>query len=164
MKTRFIFALLLVSLTSLAQRSEFKLSENGLIYSDATMEKLKHSGKWVTQYHKYGEGIVEGYVPDLMMGTLFRLGNANENHYLGSVGRMGRSLSESANRLEMEVRMLEMISDISLDDYNRALAYYLFKSYNYYLPDQAVQARNSVALDAAVKTLPHYLTVNIDRE
>lgn len=103
-------------------------------------------------------------VPDLMMGTLFRLGNANENHYLGSVGRMGRSLSESANRLEMEVRMLEMISDISLDDYNRALAYYLFKSYNYYLPDQAVQARNSVALDAAVKTLPHYLTVNIDRE
>ncbi|SEJ66253.1 hypothetical protein SAMN05216327_115128 [Dyadobacter sp. SG02] len=103
-------------------------------------------------------------VPDLMMGTLFRLGNANENHYLGSVGRMGRSLSESANRVEMEVRMLEMISDISLDDYNRALAYYLFKSYNYHLSDKSAQARNSVALGAAVKNWPHYLTVNIDRE
>jgi hypothetical protein len=103
-------------------------------------------------------------VPDLMMGTLLRIGNVSENHYMGSVGRMGRSLSESANRQEMEIRMLEMISDTALDDYNRALAYYLFKSYNYFLPDSAAQARNNVALGVAMKTLPHYLTVNIDRE
>lgn len=103
-------------------------------------------------------------VPDLIMGTLFRLGNANENHYVGSIGRMGRSLSESTNRREMEVRMLEMVSDKSLDDYNRALAYYLFKSYNYYLPDKATQARNNVSIEVAMKTLPRYLTVNIDRE
>lgn len=103
-------------------------------------------------------------VPDLMMGIVLRPENVSNNHYLGSIGRIGRSLTESANAQEMEIRIMEMITDGALDDYNRALAYYLFKSYNYHQPDKAAQVRTSVSLEVALKTLPHYLTVNIDQE
>ncbi|GGN04129.1 hypothetical protein GCM10010967_43780 [Dyadobacter beijingensis] len=103
-------------------------------------------------------------VPDLMMGIVLRAGNVNGNHYFGSVGRIGRSITESVNAKEMEARIMDMITDPGLDDYNRAIAYYLFKNYNYYLPDKATQRRNTVSLEVAMKTLPHYLTVNIERE
>lgn len=72
---------------------------------------------------------------DLLLGITLRIDNANKNHYYGSIGRLGRALSESENRLEIEKSMLSMIKDDELDDYNRYLIYYLYDNYLYNLND-----------------------------
>ncbi|MBK7243510.1 MAG: hypothetical protein IPH98_06560 [Saprospiraceae bacterium] len=41
-------------------------------------------------------------VPDLILGILFRIENPASNHYFGSIGRVGRALSETKNRNEIE--------------------------------------------------------------
>ena len=38
------------------------------------------------------------HVPDLILGTSFRIENPARNHYFGNIGRIGRSISESKQR------------------------------------------------------------------
>ncbi|MDP2189176.1 MAG: hypothetical protein Q8J69_10895 [Sphingobacteriaceae bacterium] len=60
-------------------------------------------------------------VVDLMLGMSLRIENPSENHYFGSIGRLGRALSETAHAQAVEAKMLEMINDANLDDFNRLL-------------------------------------------
>lgn len=85
----------------------------------------------------------------------------SNNHYYGSIGRLGRALSETQQVEEIEAKMLEMISDNALDDYNRILMYYLFLNYTYYLEGEKMQESRKAKLSAAVKTLPEYLSSKI---
>ncbi|HEY0261567.1 MAG TPA: hypothetical protein VGB95_00970, partial [Chitinophagales bacterium] len=101
-------------------------------------------------------------VLDLLLGISLRIENSSKNHYFGSIGRTGRALSETNNASEIEAKMLQMISDNKLDDYNRLLIYYLFLNYNYHLEDKEKQSVNKDKLKTAVKTLPEYLATKFD--
>lgn len=96
-------------------------------------------------------------VPDLMLGISLRIDNASRNHYFGSLGRLGRALAETQQPRELEQRLLSIVTDPTLDAYNRVLAYYLFLNYNYNLTDKELQKQNVVKLNAAVQQLPTYL-------
>ncbi|KAB1065980.1 hypothetical protein [Salibacter halophilus] len=101
-------------------------------------------------------------VTDLLFGISFRIENPSQNHYYGSIGRLGRALSETKFSNEIETRMLEMISDNSLDDYNRMVMYYLFLNYNYHLEDETKRKDNADKLEKAVEELPLYLAKKIE--
>lgn len=96
-------------------------------------------------------------VLDLLLGISLRAENTSNNHYYGDIGRLGRALAETKDRTLIEEKMLSMVVDPNLDDYNRILIYYLFLNYNYNLNDKHVQALNDKKLNLAVKTLPNYL-------
>ncbi|MCW5910029.1 MAG: hypothetical protein KIT62_03085 [Cyclobacteriaceae bacterium] len=97
-------------------------------------------------------------VPDLIFGTSFRIENPASNHYFGSIGRVGRALSETQNRSEIEQGMLYIISDNELDTYNRLLFYFLFRNYNHYIKDETTKKENNDKLAIAVKTLPDFIS------
>ena len=96
-------------------------------------------------------------VLDLLLGISLRAENTSNNHYYGDIGRLGRALAETKDRTLIEEKMLSMVADPKLDDYNRILIYYLFINYNYNLNDKHVQVLNDKKLNLAVKTLPNYL-------
>ena len=97
-------------------------------------------------------------VTDLILGITFRIENPASNHYFGSIGRVGRALSESNNRNEIESTMLSLVSDNELDVYNRLLFYFLFRNYNFNLKDEGIQTENNLKLAAAIKTLPNFIS------
>ncbi len=100
-------------------------------------------------------------VLDLLLGISLRIENPSNNHYFGSIGRLGRAMSETLQAEEMEAKMLEMIADNDLDDYNRVLMYYLFLNYNYNLDDEGKKAANNEKLANAVSALPAYISSKI---
>lgn len=97
-------------------------------------------------------------VPDLILGISFRIENPASNHYFGSIGRVGRALSETKNRNEIEQAMLSIISDNELDTYNRLLFYFLFRNYNHNIKDETVKKENNDKLTTATKTLPDFIS------
>ncbi len=96
-------------------------------------------------------------VPDLMLGISLRIDNASRNHYFGSLSRLGRALAETQQPQELEKRLLAMVADKELDDFNRVLAYYLFLNYTRSLSDKAAQPQKIAQLNAVVQQLPGYL-------
>ena len=102
-------------------------------------------------------------VPDLLLGISLRVGNPSQHHYFGSIQRVGRALSEAKDPAPVEKKMLDMISDNRLDDYNRLIMYYLFLNYNSYLPEEK-QKINKEKEIAATKTLPAYLAEKVEQE
>lgn len=103
-------------------------------------------------------------VADLLFGISLRIENPSKNHYFGSIGRLGRALAETKYADEIEARMLVMLQDGQLDDYNRILMYYLFLNYNHYLEDAIRKQKNVEKLRMAVKGLPEYLAIRIESE
>ena len=102
-------------------------------------------------------------VADLIFGISFRVENPARNHYFGSISRIGRALSETKNRAEIEQAMLSVISDNDLDNYNRLLFYFLFDNYNHHLKDEALKKENDHKLAVAAQTLPAYLSKQLGR-
>lgn len=92
--------------------------------------------------------------PDLLIGTALRASDVSGNHYIGDIGRVGRALSESSGKQELEDRILSMVQDEQLDLYNRLLMAYLFGNYNHYLQDETLKKENAARLLKAVATLP----------
>jgi hypothetical protein len=101
--------------------------------------------------------VLDIQVLDLLLGISLRIGNPSQHHYFGNVHRIGRALSETKFAPEIEAKMLEMIRNPALDDYNRMVMYYLFDNYNYYLTDDVKKKENAEKLAAAAKELPAYL-------
>lgn len=101
--------------------------------------------------------VLDIQVLDLLLGISLRIGNPSQHHYFGNVHRIGRALSETKFAPEIEAKMLEMIRNPTLDDYNRMVMYYLFDNYNYYLTDDVKKKENAEKLAAAAKELPAYL-------
>lgn len=100
-------------------------------------------------------------VVDLLVGISLRIENPASNHYYGSIGRLGRAISESTSKNEFKAQILAMVEDENLDHYNRVLAYFLFVSYNNYLTNKKEQMTNAKLLAGSIKTLPAYLKENI---
>jgi len=100
-------------------------------------------------------------VTDLLLGISLRLENPSQNHYYGSIGRLGRALSETRFAEEIETKILGLIKDNDLDDHNRILMYYLFLNYNHHIKDESRKKENIESLKAAVRELPEYLATKI---
>jgi hypothetical protein len=96
-------------------------------------------------------------VPDLLLGTSLRIVDASKNHYFGDIGRLGRALAETKDRQLLEGKILEMIRDNGLDDFNRLVQHYLFLNYIYHLPEKESRIAAIQRLEEADKTLPVYL-------
>ena len=104
------------------------------------------------------------HVPDLILGTSFRIENPARNHYFGNIVRLGRALTESKQRKEFEQAILSIISDNPLDAYNRVMFYFLFRNYNYYLEDASLKKENIAKLAKARSTLPVYISTRLVEE
>jgi hypothetical protein len=100
-------------------------------------------------------------VPDLMFGISFRIENPAKNHYFGSIGRLGRALSESKNRNEIEQVMISIISDNELDIYNRLLFYFLYRNYTHFTNDEKIKNENIEKLTIAKETFPDFISVRL---
>lgn len=90
---------------------------------------------------------------DLLLGIALRIDNAHKNHYYGSIGRLGRALSESKNKSSFEKQIIAMIKDEELDDYNRYLMYYLYDNYLYNLNDHEDESIRALNFDKVVYQL-----------
>lgn len=103
-------------------------------------------------------------VTDLILGISFRIENPASHHYYGSIGRVGRALSETKNRNEIENAILSIVADPELDDYNRLLFYFLFKNYNYYIKDETIKTENNKKLESVSRTLPDYFSKRLTKK
>jgi predicted acetyltransferase len=96
-------------------------------------------------------------VENLILGISLRIENPENNHYYGSIGRIGRALAESKNRKEIEQEMLLIISDTELDLLNRLLIYFLYVNCNNYLSDEAIKQENRERLKEVVQSFPGFI-------
>lgn len=103
-------------------------------------------------------------VENLLLGISLRIDNPSDNHYYGSINRLGRALSETKNPQTIETKMLDMIADNQLDDYNRIIIYYLFKNYNHYLKDETKKEENAKILKSTIDKVPSQLFASIEKE
>src|SRR6185369_1933666 len=94
---------------------------------------------------------------DLPIGTCLRVANVSDNHYWGSIGRVGRALVDVPDKDALENRLLTMILDTNLDPFNRLMIVYLFNNYSYNLDDEERKKLNSEKLEAAVSQLPDFI-------
>jgi hypothetical protein len=97
-------------------------------------------------------------VHDLLLGIALRIENPGRFHYYGDIGRIGRAFAETETPDVLESRMLNMLRDNGLDDFNRILIYYLYRNYNYSLVDKTRQQTNRERLKETVQALPEYLS------
>ncbi len=100
-------------------------------------------------------------VIDLLIGISLRVDNPSENHYYGSIGRLGRAIAESKEKDMFEVQILSMIEDSELDDFNRVLSYFLFLNYNTNLESEKEQKENLNQLKKSIDKMPFYLKEKI---
>lgn len=100
----------------------------------------------------------------LLLGICLRIENESKNHYFGSINRIGKALSETSNTEDIETKMIEMISDNQLDDFNRLLIVFLYKNYINYLEDKNLQKINIEKLDLAIQKMPLYISTKIAEE
>jgi hypothetical protein len=105
--------------------------------------------------------ILDINVPELLLGITLRVENPGKNHYYGSIGRLGRAIAESKDLALFSSKILEMIADNKLDDYNRVLMYYLYLNMNHYLQDEEIKKENKERLKKAISALPAYLSEKI---
>lgn len=87
---------------------------------------------------------------DLLLGTALRVENVSDNHYRGSIGRLGRALADATDKDQVEQSMLDMIDNNNLDPYNRLLVTYLFHHYASNLDDEG---RSNSAMNRLEKSL-----------
>lgn len=93
-------------------------------------------------------------VLDLLFGICLRIDNPSQHHYFSSIPRIGRALSESSKRPEVEARLLEYIADDSLDLFNRILFAYVLQNYAHALQSETDQERAKDLFLQARESLP----------
>lgn len=91
---------------------------------------------------------------DLLLGTILRVTNVNENHYWGAINRTGRSLADTSDKDELENCMITMMQDNNLDLYNRLLIAFLCDNYAYNLEDKTRRDAVIQRLENVIKTMP----------
>jgi hypothetical protein len=101
---------------------------------------------------------------DLIFGTVFRIENPVDNHYYGSIDRLGKAISESRYKDDFLAQMLFIIEDENLDDYNRLISYFLYVNCNYYIMNERQKRINKIKLNNSIKKLPLYLSEQITPE
>jgi len=103
-------------------------------------------------------------VLDLIIGISLRVENPSNNHYYGSIRRIGRALSETKNKEEVETQLFSIIKNSELDFYNRVLGFYIIDNYIYNLTNENEQLRLKSELKDAIASLPKGLNEKIKIE
>ncbi|KXX70635.1 hypothetical protein [Flammeovirga sp. SJP92] len=93
-------------------------------------------------------------VLDLIIGISLQINNPSENHYFGKIRRIGRALSETKNKEEVESQLFTMIEDGELDLYNRVMMYYIVVNYIHNQTEEAEKNRLNKRLKKSIKGLP----------
>ncbi len=133
------------------------------IMNDRVSRVSDNSVAWEKRETYLGELEALGIdVLDLLLGSALRVENAHPNHYLGNIQRMGRALSEYSKPEALERRLLTMIRDKELDNYNRVLMYYLFLNYNHYLKDEDRKSANQERLMMALDSFPENIIEHLN--
>ena len=101
-------------------------------------------------------------ITDLILGISLRIEDPSKNHYYGNIRRLGRALSETNTRDEIEKEILSIIADDTLDDFNRVIGYYLYSNYIYYTTDESEKTISASKLKSAIETLPTYLAKQLE--
>ncbi len=102
-------------------------------------------------------------VIDLLLGTSLRVNNPTKNHCYLNSRTVSRALSEIKNKDEVENKLLSMIQDQELDDFNRTIICSLFKNYNCLLKDLNRQGKNQKKYFKALSILPGTLGENLSK-
>ncbi len=103
-------------------------------------------------------------IVDLIVGIMFRIENPAQLHYMGDIGRLGRAIAESNVSDQFETRLLEIVKDQNLDEFNRLIAFNFLKSFAYYLPDESKRILSRLKLAEAITTFPSYLIPRLSVE
>lgn len=93
-------------------------------------------------------------VIDLMFGLTLRAADLPEHHYYGTVWRLGWAMSESKDKGLFEDKILHMLKDRRLDEFNRGLLFILYHSYLNHLDDKAMVAERIRVLQQAADEFP----------
>lgn len=100
---------------------------------------------------------------DLLLGIILKVENVSDNHYTGSIARVGRALAEAENKSALEQQLFKMINDQTLDPLNRMQLVYLSSHYAYNLSDEPRKKQTFDKLEASVNRMPNYLRVGWKR-
>jgi hypothetical protein len=93
----------------------------------------------------------------LIFGISLRIENHANNHYHGNIWRLGRALSETQNRKEIEDGLASLMQDDNLDGYNRAIASLIFYSFVENTQDEALKLASREHFEKLKLSLPAYL-------
>ncbi len=102
-------------------------------------------------------------LPDLLLGSCLAVEGAGPYHHSIDVWRAAAVFvsGKSSVRKEVEQKLLDMISDKELDDYNRSQMYFVYEHISERLVSE-VSTKNDDRLAVAVGTLPTYLKKRIE--
>tara|TARA_Y100000589_G_scaffold332273_1_gene391073 strand:- start:4951 stop:6192 length:1242 start_codon:yes stop_codon:yes gene_type:complete len=103
-------------------------------------------------------------VLDLIIGISLRAENSSHNHYYGSISRIGRALSETNNKAQVEKQLFEILRNKDLDLYNRILILYIIENYIYNLTNEDEKQKLKTELKESIKTFPKRLSEKIKTE
>jgi hypothetical protein len=94
---------------------------------------------------------------DLLLGTSLRVSNVSDNHYWGSISRVGRALTDARDKDAVENQLLTMMQDPALDIYNRLLIAFVFDHYTHNLDESPRKETNKQRLETALETMPQQI-------
>ncbi|WP_462222428.1 hypothetical protein [Ferruginibacter sp.] len=101
-------------------------------------------------------------VTDMMLGLCLRSFNTSDNHYNGTVWRIGKALSESKDRLLFEEQAKKIMQDDKLDEFNRSLIFLLYHTYLNHLTDKDERKIKVTALKKSVDNYPGFIQSGIN--
>ncbi|GAB5398653.1 MAG: hypothetical protein Aureis2KO_02380 [Aureisphaera sp.] len=96
-------------------------------------------------------------VPDLLLGITLRTSNPSQNHYYGSIRRVGRAIAESEQLPLFKTEILEAIANEELDAYNRLMFFYTYANLQYNLDMMEEKGFNKAKVEEVRNLLPKYL-------
>jgi hypothetical protein len=99
-------------------------------------------------------------IVDLMIGLTLRADNTAGNHYYGTIWRMGWALTESKEKNIFEEKAIAMMTDNSLDEFNRGLVFLLYKTYISYL-DEKESVQKIKSLKENIVSFPGFIQTSI---
>jgi hypothetical protein len=101
-------------------------------------------------------------IVDLMLGLTLRAQNVADNHYYGTIWRMGWALTESKEKALFEEKAVLMMKDDALDEFNRGLIFLLYKTYISHLDEkEATQKREE--LNETLSSFPLFIQHSIKK-
>lgn len=101
-------------------------------------------------------------ITDLMLGLTMRASNVADNHYYGSISRLGRALAESREKEKFEQKAIAMMKDHELDEFNRGLVFLLYSIYTGYL-DENTGKQKREALKNTMHEYPDFIQAAIQK-
>lgn len=99
-------------------------------------------------------------IVDLMLGLTLRADNVSDNHYYGTVWRLGWALTESKEKDIFERKALAMMKDNSLDEFNRGLIFLLYRSYIDHLDEKETKVKIQ-SLNNTISEFPGFIQASI---